>query len=73
MGGARGNGQLGGGAAGADDSYYNEFFYISVAPAFEDVQLDDLGDLSPDEQMAAYAQNPDAVTAHYAEQAEPYV
>ena len=73
MGGARGNGQLGGGAAGADDSYYNEFFYISVAPAFEDVELDDLGDLSPDEQMAAYAQNPDAVTAHYAEQAEPYV
>lgn len=73
MGGARGNGQLGGGAAGADDSYYNEFFYISVAPAFEDVQLDDLGDLSPDEQMAAYAQNPDAVTAHYAEQVEPYV
>lgn len=73
MGGARGNGQLGGGAAGADDSYYNEFFYISVAPAFEDVQLDDLGDLSPDEQMTVYAQNPDAVTAHYAEQAEPYV
>lgn len=73
MGGARGNGQLGGGAAGADDSYYNEFFYISVAPAFEDVQLDDLGDLSPDEQMAAYAQNPDAVNSYYAEQAEPYV
>ena len=73
MGGARGNGQLGGGAAGADDSYYNEFFYISVAPAFEDVQLDDLGDLSPDEQMTVYAQNPDAVNAYYAEQAEPYV
>lgn len=73
MGGARGNGQLGGGAAGADDSYYNEFFYISVAPAFEDVELDDLGDLSPDEQMAAYAQNPDAVNSYYAEQAEPYV
>lgn len=73
MGGARGNGQLGGGAAGADDSYYNEFFYISVAPAFENVELDDLDDLSPDQQMAAYAQNPDAVTAHYAEQAEPYV
>lgn len=73
MGGARGNGQLGGGAAGADDSYYNEFFYISVAPAFEDVELDDLGDLSPDEQMAAYAQNPDAVNAYYAEQTEPYV
>ena len=73
MGGARGNGQLGGGAAGADDSYYNEFFYISVAPAFEDVQLDDLGDLSPDEQMAVYAQNPDAVNAYYAEQTEPYV
>lgn len=73
MGGARGNGQLGGGAAGADDSYYNEFFYISVAPAFEDVELDDLGDLSPDEQMAAYAQNPDAVNSYYVEQAEPYV
>ena len=73
MGGARGNGQLGGGAAGADDSYYNEFFYISVAPAFENVELDDLDDLSPDQQMAAYAQNPDAVNSYYAEQAEPYV
>ncbi|QQB83786.1 tape measure protein [Corynebacterium amycolatum] len=73
MGGAANAGSVGARAAGADDSYYNEFFYLPMAPAFEDVQLDDLGDLSPDEQMAAYAQNPDAVTAHYAEQAEPYV
>ena len=73
MGGAANAGSVGARAAGAEDSYYNEFFYLPMAPAFEDVQLDDLGDLSPDEQMAAYAQNPDAVTAHYAEQAEPYV
>lgn len=73
MGGARGNGQLGGGAAGAWDSYFNEFFYLPVSPGFENVELDDLGDLSPDEQMAAYAQNPDAVNSYYAEQAEPYV
>lgn len=73
MGGGRGNGQLGGGAAGADDSYFNEFFYISVAPAFENVELDDLGDLSPDEQMQYYAQNPSEVNAYYAQQSEPYV
>ncbi|WP_018024082.1 phage tail tape measure protein [Corynebacterium ulceribovis] len=32
MGGARGNGQIGGRAAGAWDSYYNEFFYKTVKP-----------------------------------------
>ncbi|MFW9242840.1 hypothetical protein [Corynebacterium striatum] len=30
MGGGRGNGQLGGGAAGAWDSYFNEFFYLPI-------------------------------------------
>ena len=46
MGGARGNGQVGGGAAGAWDSYYNEFFYLPVGPGFERVELDEWGNLS---------------------------
>ena len=32
MGGARGNGQIGGRAAGAWDSYFNEFFYKTIKP-----------------------------------------
>lgn len=52
MGGARGNGQYGGGAAGAWDSYFNEFFYLPMAPAFENVELDDLGDLSTELELA---------------------
>lgn len=48
MGGGRGNGQVGGGAAGAWDSYYNEFFYLPIGPGFEKVELDDFGDLSAD-------------------------
>lgn len=32
MGGARGNGQIGGRAAGAWDSYFNEFFYKTIQP-----------------------------------------
>lgn len=73
MGGAANQGSVGARAAGAWDSYFNEFFYLPMAPAFENVELDDLGDLSPDEQMTVYAQNPDAVNSYYAEQAEPYV
>lgn len=45
MGGARGNGQVGGGAAGAWDSYYDTFFYLPMAPAFENVELGGLGEL----------------------------
>lgn len=48
MGGGRGNGQVSGGAAGAWDSYFNEFFYLPIGPGFEKVELDDLGDLSAD-------------------------
>ena len=48
MGGGRGNGQIGGGAAGAWDSYYNEFFYLPVGPTFENVDPGGLGDMSPD-------------------------
>lgn len=48
MGGGRGNGQIGGGAAGADDSYFNEFFYLTMQPKFEDVQLADLDELPPE-------------------------
>ena len=32
MGGGRGNGQIGGAAAGAWDSYFNEFFYKTITP-----------------------------------------
>lgn len=32
MGGGRGNGQIGGAAAGAWDSYFNEFFYKTIQP-----------------------------------------
>lgn len=45
MGGARGNGQYGGGAAGAWDSYFNEFFYLPVGPAFAKPEIGGLGDL----------------------------
>ncbi|AIT62183.1 phage tail tape measure protein [Corynebacterium doosanense] len=48
MGGGRGNGQIGGGAAGAWDSYFDTFFYMPVAPKFENVELDGLGDLTAD-------------------------
>lgn len=48
MGGARGNGQFGGGAAGAWDSYFNEFFYLPVGPGFEKVTLDDWAPLGAD-------------------------
>lgn len=48
MGGGRGNGQIGGGAAGAWDSYYDTFFYLPMGPGFEKVELGGLGDLSDD-------------------------
>ena len=44
MGGARGNGQIGGGAAGAWDSYYTDFFHMPVGPTFENVELDGMGE-----------------------------
>ncbi|WP_225976713.1 MULTISPECIES: phage tail tape measure protein [Corynebacterium] len=45
MGGGRGNGQYGGGAAGAWDSYFNEFYYLPMGPSFGRVELGGLGDL----------------------------
>lgn len=48
MGGAANQGSVGARAAGAWDSYFNEFFYLPIGPGFEKVELDDWGDLSAD-------------------------
>ncbi|AZA08695.1 tape measure protein [Corynebacterium pseudopelargi] len=49
MGGARGNGQYGGQAAGAWDSYFTDFYYLPMKPEFDKVALDGLGDLGDDD------------------------
>ena len=48
MGGAANQGSVGARAAGAWDSYFNEFFHLPIGPGFEKVELDDFGDLSAD-------------------------
>lgn len=56
MGGARGNGQLGGRAAGAWDSYYNEFFYLPMQEQkWVDPEVTGLKDLSADERQVVVA------------------
>ncbi|MEH0147463.1 tape measure protein [Corynebacterium sp. Q4381] len=56
MGGARGNGQLGGRAAGAWDSYYNEFFYLPMQEQkWLDPEVTGLKDLSADERQVVVA------------------
>lgn len=49
MGGARGNGQYGGPAAGAWDSYFDTFFYRPIEEKFNDPVVTGLKDLSADE------------------------
>ncbi|WP_026161594.1 phage tail tape measure protein, partial [Corynebacterium ciconiae] len=46
MGGGLHRGQYGGRAAGAWDSYFNEFFYMPMGPSFEKVDPGELGDLA---------------------------
>lgn len=76
MGGGRGNGQVGGNAAGAHDSYYNEFFY---RPMQEQVwatpEIAGLSDLSesfvPSTKSAAVTATLPATTATSAAQSVP--
>lgn len=67
MGGARGNGQYGGGAAGAWDSYYNEFFYMPIAKPVELTKPEQLATLSQD---TAYVMSPATMGTSQA-QSEP--
>ena len=62
MGGAANQGSVGARAAGAWDSYYNEFFYLPISPGFEKVELDEWGDLSPNPEVPTGTPNNVTVT-----------
>lgn len=76
MGGGRGNGQVGGNAAGAHDSYYNEFFYRPMQEQVwatpEIAGLSDLSDSSvPSTKSAAVTATVPATAATSAAQSVP--
>lgn len=62
MGGGARAGSVGTRAAGAWDSYYNEFFYLPISPGFEEVELDELGDLAANPEVPTGTPNNVTVT-----------